>query len=147
MTASKFTPERRAVILEALREGCSRRTASGLAGIEHAQLYRWVKRGEETGAPDTYREFAQAVICAEAVVSGKAVTILNRAMDNEPKWAAWWLERRDPEFAPPRARMEVAPEQTRVVVLTLDDGRSVRPLPSSTVTVGDDESNEESASG
>ena len=54
--ASKFTPERQQLILEALRENPSVPSAASKAGISPVTLNRWLQRAEE-GNPE-FAEFA-----------------------------------------------------------------------------------------
>jgi len=60
--ATKFTPEIRAAIIEALRENPSIPSAASKAGIRSVTLNRWLQQGEEGD-----REFAEfALECAES---------------------------------------------------------------------------------
>jgi DNA invertase Pin-like site-specific DNA recombinase len=62
---SKFTAERRQIIVEHLAAGFSRRGAARAAQIDHETLSRWLKRGAK-GAPDgRWRTFFDAVTLAE----------------------------------------------------------------------------------
>jgi len=60
--ATKFTPEIRATIIEALRENPSVPSAASKAGISSVTLNRWLQQGEE-GDPE-FAEFA--LECAES---------------------------------------------------------------------------------
>ena len=60
--ATKFTPEIRATIIEALRENPSIPSAASKAGISPGTLNRWLEHGEE-GNPE-FAEFA--LECAES---------------------------------------------------------------------------------
>ena len=60
--ATKFTPEIRATIIEALRENPSVPSAASKAGISPVTLNRWLQQGEE-GDPE-FAEFA--LECAES---------------------------------------------------------------------------------
>jgi hypothetical protein len=135
-TPTKFTAETRRIILEALREGNSRETAAPLAGTTPATLSRWISRGAESQRGSLYRQFAEDVAMAEAAARGRALRILNSHMQDQPKWAAWFLERRDPAFAPP-ATHQLAPRQGPIMIaLKFGDGQTAA-LPSSSVEVVD----------
>jgi transposase-like protein len=60
--STKFTPETRATILEALKENPSLPSAATKAGIHTTTLRAWIDKGEQ-GAPE-FAEFA--LECAEA---------------------------------------------------------------------------------
>ena len=60
--ATKFTPERRQLILEALRENPSIPSAASKAGLSPVTLNRWLQQGEE--GDSKFAEFALG--CAEA---------------------------------------------------------------------------------
>jgi transposase len=83
---SKYTPERQARVLEALRAGSSYRDAAEYAGIDQDTLIAWRKR---------YADFSEAVVAAEASVAIRAVLTIRQAFaDGDWKAAAFWLERR-----------------------------------------------------
>jgi hypothetical protein len=118
----KFTAERRRLLAEVATEGHSRETCADLAGIDRHTLSRWLKRGEESPVGSTYREFAQEYLTAEAAARGRALRILNQAMVDQPKWAAWFLEHRDPAFAPYAKASESAPSV--IIKLRVGGGRA-----------------------
>lgn len=134
-TPSKFTVKARRTILDALQEGNSRETAAAMAGISGGTLSSWISRGAGSARGSLYREFAESVAMAEAGARGRALRIINAHMQDQPKWAAWYLERRDPAFAPPAARGDARSQAPVIINLTLDDGTPTRALPSSTVEV------------
>jgi len=68
-TPTKFTPEVRATILEAIRNGCYRFQACGFAGVSRQTLYEWEQEAKEN--PDSEKaafieEMSQAQDYAEA---------------------------------------------------------------------------------
>lgn len=83
---SKYTPEREARILEALRAGNTRKASALFGGIDHATLDRWLLR---------YARFADAVQKAEAEAEVAHVANIAKAAQ-AGNWtaSAWWLERR-----------------------------------------------------
>ena len=68
---SRLEPTTEAIILEALRGGCTKADAANVAGIGPATLYRWLadRRPE-------FREFRDAVTRAQACARGTAVSSL-----------------------------------------------------------------------
>lgn len=128
---SKFTAERRNIILEALRRGNTRRTAAGLARVDPAQVTRWVKQGEESPPGSKFREFAEEVAHAESVATGEMVEIVRRDATTERnvKSAMWWLERRASEFRSPSAYTQPPQTQAPVVInLAFADGTPLQPI-------------------
>jgi hypothetical protein len=117
-TRSKFTSEQREIIVEALRRGNSRRVAAALAGIDHRQIARWLRRGQDASAGSTWREFAEAVAHAEAVAAGEMMEIVRRdaVVEGNARSAQWWLERRDPAF---RGKPEETPTPQAPTVIQL----------------------------
>ena len=72
--ATKFTPERRAIILEALRENPSIPSAASRAGISPVTLNRWLQQGEE-GDPK-FAEFALEAAEARRTLKDEVVAAL-----------------------------------------------------------------------
>ncbi|MES2211017.1 MAG: transposase [Chloroflexota bacterium] len=129
---SKFTAERRAVIIRALENGSSYRAAAGVAGIDESSLRDWLARGREAGESSSYREFAEQVRQAEAGVASLVAKVIVDAAKDDPKWAAWYLERRDSAFSPPATRREITGGAPIVVELKLAGGDMapmLRPVP------------------
>lgn len=48
----KFTPERRQIIIDAIKEGNTKKTAAALAGIDRKTLYDWLDRGRNEEPPE-----------------------------------------------------------------------------------------------
>ena len=107
-TPSKFTADRRAKIIEALSVGASRVTAAHIAGVDEAQIRRWVKRGEDSPAGTAFRQFYEDVLQAEAHPKMKALGIIYREMEGRPEFAWKVLERREPGYAPPMPHVQQA---------------------------------------
>lgn len=117
---SKFTEPVRQRILEALRIGCSRRTAAALAGIGEATLRRWLDRGAKE-TQGGWAEFAQQVAEAEAEPNARALGIVYREMETRPDLAWKFIERREPGYAPPAAQVP-AVQAPVVIQLSFADG-------------------------
>jgi len=79
--ASKFTPERRQLILEALRENPSVPSAASKAGISPVTLNRWLQQGEE-GDPE-FAEFALEATEARRTMKDEIVAALYKTATDE----------------------------------------------------------------
>jgi hypothetical protein len=79
--ATKFTPERRQLILEALRENPSVPSAASEAGISPVTLNRWLQRGEE-GNPE-FAEFALEAVEARRTMKDEVVAALYKTATDE----------------------------------------------------------------
>lgn len=127
-SAGKLTPEVQQRIINALRAGNYVETASHLAGVGRASVYRWIERGraalerEEAGQTLTedeerYAVFAQEVEEARAAAMARNVTLVNTAAQTTWQAAAWWLERTNPQMWGRHLRAEVSgPEQGPIQV-------------------------------
>jgi hypothetical protein len=93
---TKLTRDRHERMVQMLRAGNYRDAAARAAGIAPSTLYSWLERGsnEQLGP---YHEFAAAVQQAEAEAEVYAVAIIRRAMSDDWRAAATYLERRHPE--------------------------------------------------
>lgn len=103
------TPERTAIICEALEGGAYLATAAALAGLHPDTVYKWLKRGAEGEEP--YATFASAVESAQATGEKRLLDLI-RAAAAEPKhWqaAAWMLERKFPDRYGRKMRVEAGP--------------------------------------
>jgi transposase len=129
VSRSKFTEENRAAIIRYLEAGNTVETACRMVEVHKSQLYRWLKRGEEARPGTTSRSFYDQVQAAEARAEVRAVTILQQGMRDDPKWAAWYLERRRPESWGRRSTVEHAQAGPLAVALTWTDGTNASPPP------------------
>lgn len=107
-TPSKFTAETRQKIIEALSVGASRRTAAAIAGVNEAQIRRWLKKGEESEEGSRFREFYTQAIEAEAQPRLRALGVLYRELPDNPALAWKFIERREPGYAPPMVNQPAA---------------------------------------
>ena len=107
---TKLTPEVHTAIVDAVRNGNTRRVAAALGNIDEATLYRWMERGSQPRSQKLYREFREAVSLAEAAAVQTAVAAI-RLAGVRGTWQAyaWWLERLHPgEFGrKDRVKLEV----------------------------------------
>lgn len=116
-TPTKFTAETRERILQALQVGASRRTAAQIAGIDEAQLRRWVTRGKDGAQGTRYHDFYLAVLEAEASPRLRALGVIYKELPDNPVLAWKFIERREPGYAPPMPNL--GPPQAGPVVVQL----------------------------
>jgi hypothetical protein len=107
---SKFTPEIRKTIIEAIEAGNYVETSVQYAGITKSTFYSWLDKGtserdrliaDPTATPDPdlvdFVDFADAVERAQASSEVRAVAIIQKAAFTTWQAAAWWLERTRPK--------------------------------------------------
>jgi transposase-like protein len=135
MSRSKFTEENRSAILRYLEAGNTVETACRMVGVHRSQIYRWLKRGEDARAGTIFRTFYDDVQAAEARAEVRAMTIVQQGMRDDPRWAAWYLERRRPEQWGRRGSVEHPQAGPLVIELTWSTGASASRLADSEVTV------------
>jgi Transposase len=92
---TKLTPEVAERIITAIRAGNYAERAARAAGISPATYYRWMKRGERE-SKGIHHDFCEAVRSAEAEAEVYAVAIIRKAMPDDWRSAAHYLERRYP---------------------------------------------------
>jgi hypothetical protein len=86
---SKFTPEVRATILQAIREGNYRHVAASSAGIGVRTFCTWMAdEGED------FQQFQQEVMEAENAAHLEMVKRVVKAATEDARHAQWWLERK-----------------------------------------------------
>ena len=125
-TPSKFTAETRQKIVQALTVGASRTTAAHMAGVDEAQVRRWIAKGKDSEGGTRFREFYEQVLEAEASPRMRALGIVYREMPDRPDLAWKYIERREPGYAPP---MPMMPDRTQgpiVIELALSGGRPLQ---------------------
>jgi hypothetical protein len=81
---SKMTEPRIEAALEALRYGCTRTAASGVAGVTRQTFYVWM-------LDPTFRDEVEK---AEAVAEAAYTRAVAEAVPKNWQAAAWWMERR-----------------------------------------------------
>lgn len=95
---SSMTTQRAEAALEALRLGCTREAAAGVAGVHRATFYRWLDD----------RTFRDEVEKAEQQAEAAYTYSVQAAVPKNWQAAAWWLERRRHESYGRRDRVELA---------------------------------------
>jgi hypothetical protein len=116
---SKFTPDRAAVIIEALTKGHGIRHAAGLALVGQATAYRWLDAGKsalaaedegETLTPEqiAFRDFYLGAEAASAAAAEYALGMVTNAMPKDWRAALALLERRFPDDYTKRERREIS---------------------------------------
>lgn len=96
---TKYSEQREALILNALRAGNTRKAASAYAGIDQDTFSAWMKR---------YSDFSDAVKKSEADAEVRHVANVAKAA-GEGIWtaSAWWLERRRSEDWGRKERVDI----------------------------------------
>jgi transposase-like protein len=97
---TKFTPEARERILDAIGRGATRESAAAAAGVHPSILYRWLKRGRkqkhDNSTESEFCEFCEALKKREAEFLNKAIGRIISAGKKNWTALAWWAERRYP---------------------------------------------------
>lgn len=91
-----LTPERKARILQAIRDGNNRETACALVGINTSTLRRWCQRGRAAKS-GKFCAFCAEIKQAEADAIETAVKGIRTAGAKSWQAFAWWLERKYPQ--------------------------------------------------
>jgi hypothetical protein len=120
---SKFTQGRCTKILRAVQVGASHETAADEGGIGAATLSRWLAEGREAPEESPRGKFYLAFREAEAHPRLRALATVYEAIPDNPNLARWFLERREPGYAPPMPHAPAAPTGPVVIQLSLSDGR------------------------
>ena len=94
---SKLSNERINAALEALRMGCTREAAAGVADVHRATFYRWMDDA-------TVRDMVEK---AEQQAEAAYTYSVQAAVPKNWQAAAWWLERRRHESYGRRDRVEL----------------------------------------
>lgn len=115
---SKYTPERTAAIVEAVRRGMTYRLAAQVGGVTYETLRTWMRKGEAGQAP--YDAFYVAMRQAETDGIARNLEVIQAS----PDWRAhaWVLEHRHPEHYGARSTLRLegdddAPIRTIVAVM------------------------------
>lgn len=87
------TPERTAIIVEALRKGCYMTEAAAVAGVTLTTLNLWCRKGRE-GHGEPYASFALAVKDAKSYAVTSLLSIIREHAKENWQAGAWILERR-----------------------------------------------------
>ncbi len=123
----KFTPELRAVIIDAVSAGNYFTTAASVAGIHINTLYRWLSEGE-ADEDSQYHEFYLDMQTAEAEAEVSIVSVVRSAANSDYRAGLELLSRRFPDRWSSRNRTELTGEHGAPVELVVsyeeavDDG-------------------------
>lgn len=90
---TKFTPETRAKIIEAIRKGAPYEIACNYARVDYSNFRKWLLKADEEGGEE-YQEFREQIKEAEGETALKWLDVIDNAMAKEWTTAAWKLERR-----------------------------------------------------
>jgi hypothetical protein len=90
---TKMTPEAQEAIVRALMNGNFRSTACKYAGVSYRAFKDWLAMGKRY-PKGKFGRFRRAVLDAESKAEIRAVTLLMKAAENDPRHAAWWLAHR-----------------------------------------------------
>lgn len=114
----KLTPARQKTLCEALVIGMTLKGACGRAGISDQTFLNWRNAGQAAAAKrengdelskdeQTYLRFWEATEAAEAEAEAMMTSAIYEAMQTDPNYARWWLERRRPGEYGPRNAVQV----------------------------------------
>lgn len=122
---TKFTPEVREIILEAIEAGNYYNVACSVAGVSYKTFREWIKRGRSADPADAeYRAFRSAVKRAEAEGERKHLKCITDEAAQTWQAAAWFLERKYPKRW---AKRDIPPPAPRDKVDELvDELRAIR---------------------
>jgi hypothetical protein len=112
MPKTKLTPELQEKVVLLLKAGHYQETVCESVGIDPSNFRRWMERGkrEKKGIYHDLRAVVTGAM-AEAEIRGLEVLRL-AALDGQPQWAAWILERRNCQHWGKRDKLEHAGEVT-----------------------------------
>lgn len=123
MAATKRTPERREVILRAIRTGMTLTAAAGLADMSRAKVYAWAQ-ADVTLRDALARAHAEAEARFTAVVVDDAFgrpaqyddvgRLIRAEVKPNPNTAMWWLDRRRKEDYAQHVQVDVMSVARRV---------------------------------
>lgn len=123
----KLTRRRVKTIVDALRDGNTRRAAAHLADIHERTLIKWLNRGRACEDGDeVFADLLDQVQKAEA--EAEAAALAKVADSDAWQAAAWYLERRYPAEYGRHARVELSSDAPVEIVVEIggqrDDGDS-----------------------
>ena len=123
-----MTPERLATIYDYLERGNNVTAVAKAAGISPQTLRDWYERGRSLSLSTTnpteiesiYIEFAEKCDRAMAMAEIRNVETLRKASADDPKWAAWWLERARPDEWGLTRKTEISGPDGSAINISLD---------------------------
>lgn len=92
---SELSPELERKIVKLIRNGNYADTAAAIAGVPHATLFDWFKRGRDGQEP--YRRFLDQIKKAESYAQSEALERIRSHGRRTWQANAWFLERRFPK--------------------------------------------------
>jgi hypothetical protein len=93
-------------LLNALRGGNWREVACEWADIPVSTFCDWMREGE-AGKPESSVDFRKRVLEAEKAAEIRAVALVMKAAEDDPRHAEWWLERKHPDRWGRKERQDV----------------------------------------
>jgi transposase-like protein len=93
---TKFTPERRAAIIDDIAHGVPYILAAEANGITEECLYQWMRHGKADYEADIKSDFAEFFQAIKEVERNKLRLHLGKVSENVERWQAdaWLLERK-----------------------------------------------------
>lgn len=111
---SKYSAERAAQIVEAVRGGHWFEDACLDAGVSPSTVNGWVRAGDEAGEGGLY-EFACALRKARREANAPHLANIHSAEEKDWKAAAWYLERKERKRFGPQVKVEIDSVFDRVI--------------------------------
>jgi hypothetical protein len=106
-------------IIRALSAGSYAEDAARAAGVSPTSYFAWMERGEadrESGTDTPFAQFAEAATRAKSEARVAAVAYIRRAMPDDWRAAAWYLERTRPQEWGRRDRVDHTARVTQATV-------------------------------
>lgn len=131
---TRFTPEVRERLLQAVRAGVYMASAAAYAGVHIDTLDDWLRHGRtdrDAGCESDFAAFSEGMERAAVLVEIGALANITAAAANDWRAAAWLVERRYPERYAKRDHREHETHPTRAVAVANDllDGRQPVDVP------------------
>lgn len=107
LNSDRFTPARRAAILESISNRIPYELAAEANGICEDTLYEWLKRGKQDLAAGNDTEYARFSESLKKIEQLKCAQHLEKIASNVDRWQAdaWILERRWWQYFSPNAAL------------------------------------------
>lgn len=100
-----LTPELQTKFIELLKRGHFPENVATKLGLDPSTYYGWMRRGRKGEEP--FLQFFKSVKAARSEGIGSLHNVIREAADEDPKWAAWMLERSDKRYRPPQTTAHV----------------------------------------
>lgn len=116
---TRFVRETTEKIIRALQGGNFRVVAARYGGVSYETFCGWMRRGKkQNGGP--YRDFYRACLEAEKQAEIRAVALILKAAEKDPRQANWWLSHRWPERWADRSRHELTGKNGKALDVKVD---------------------------